>query len=305
MPRKLPPALPEGWRYVPFGRRQRASIWQAFDPEGKRWAMKQFDELPDVRTYYRALHRYYPERDGQRGFRVPQPLMRWRDSVVLEWIAAPRASDLLLARPYGARRRQIIARSGAWLSWFHHAQPIETGHYSAEMLLAPLRRLAEKCADPFVTQAIAQLEQWLVDGLMLDQASLHGDFTPNNLFIDAGETVGFDFVSDMQGPVLFDVCRYLTYMAVYRVWPVAAHDLRGQGCSRADQACFAEAYGALLQAVPARTFFLMQALEVVRRYASLQASWQRGLFSGWRRRLEYKRLRCMVRCIMQASVAVD
>lgn len=299
-------ALPEGWRLqegaIP---RRGATILRVIDGQGRRAALKRFAKPgPQARYYLDALEHCHARRDEAAGLSVPEPYgAAGEQGLLCEWIDASRASDLILSRPFGLRRRAIIRRSAQWLRWFHECRPaLERPFDPAPMFNAIERVCTAEQRDGLLNHALATLGQ-LPGSPTLLHGKVHGDFTPSNLFIDGPRTLGFDFTARSTAPLALDACRYLTYLSIYRWWAPSARDLRRWGCSAADRTVFVEAYGGPLALLPQREFLQLQLFELVRRYASLLALRARAEERSWRRALEFYRLRRMVRLALAGAAS--
>src|SRR5690606_3877787 len=93
--------------------------------------------------------------------------------------------------------------------------------------------------------------------------------TPYNLLLAPGRTVGIDFLARGSMPVTFDICRFLVYMDVHRIFLTRGGALQRHGCNRHDLDVFMSGYGDSLAGLPARDFLYVHFSEVMRRWAAI------------------------------------
>ena len=216
-------------------------------------------------------------------FAVPEPvtlIRKWR-VLGMEFIAAPRSNGLLTASLLSpAKRDEVIAKSAGWLRWFHTRSEMDVRQFDASLHLAALAKMTSQlpATDPFLSKCLRLAENVTaeMDGQPFHHAAIHGDFTPFNLFIDGGRTIGFDYQAKGMRPVSADICRYLLYLGMYHPLPARAAELREFGCRQRDSEVFLDAYGGGPDLTGNPLWPGLHFLEVVRRIASLTLLREKG-----------------------------
>ncbi|RYD40503.1 MAG: hypothetical protein EOP85_14145, partial [Verrucomicrobiaceae bacterium] len=166
-------------------------------------------KVPDSKRLYAALAHYHARSDRDQGYTVPQPFGCFPDqgAVIMEWVEGKTFSQLLKKGQLSTRKRhENIRRVAGWLRWFHHQSEMGSQDMGDGVQLATIVKVLEdhpgaglhKAAtshDPLLRRCIAQAERhaWILRGVEIDSATLHGDFKPTNLvFSDSGAIVGID-----------------------------------------------------------------------------------------------------------------
>lgn len=233
----------------------------------------------------RDLHRkslgYYHAATDR--FTVPEPLFLFSGgtAIAMECIDAPLCGSLL-AKGFHRRttRESVIRNAGGWLAWFHAQNGISNVPYDGPGALRSIAKTVEKIR--LLESAVAARDTWLsehlqiaaacageTDGVLLPHALWHGDFTPFNLFMRGEAITGFDFQVKRRFPVTHDICRFLLYLDVHRIFPARAAELRSSGCRQSDREIFMQAYGHEMLPLENGLWLKLYFLEVMRRIASL------------------------------------
>jgi Phosphotransferase enzyme family len=231
--------------------------------------------------------KYYHAATGR--FTIPEPLFPFSsgDALAMECIAAPLCGTLL-AKGFHRRvtRESVIRNAGGWLAWFHEQKGISNAPFDGTAAFRKITGIVEKIRHD---STLAIRDTWLLDhlkiaescagatdGLMLPHAVWHGDFTPFNLFMRGDSVTGFDFQVKRRFPVTHDICRFLLYLDVHRIFPASAAELRNSGCRERDREIFMQAYGR--DRVPEENglWLKLYFLEVMRRIATLTLAGLKG-----------------------------
>lgn len=216
-------------------------------------------------------------------YSVPEPifLSHEHNAWAMERILVPTIGKRLkFGFPAAATRDGIARAAGGWLAWFHSCAKVTAEPFDAEYFLGKLETLREKAgsndrevlgADQFLQTTLALTKEVAhsLHGVSLPHVSVHGDFTPFNLFGRGGQIVGFDFLARRRLPVSYDVCRFLLYLDLYRLMPTPAAELRKFGCRQRDFEAFAAGHGGDLTWTESGRWQRFQYLEVARRLTSL------------------------------------
>lgn len=216
-------------------------------------------------------------------FTIPRPVLfvQAENALVMEYVEAPLAGSLLMKGFHSKEKRHdVIRKSAAWLRWFHEHSGVMPKPFDAESFTLKLDKTREKIRTvaPYALQRDRCLDECLghvrrvaaeIDGVLLPHATAHGDFTPFNLFIAGGTTIGFDYRANRNLPVYHDICRFLLYLDVYRIVPAPAADLKRFGCRGEDLEVFMDAYAPDGGMVDEALWLKLHFLEITRRIISL------------------------------------
>ncbi|MCP5543733.1 MAG: phosphotransferase [Akkermansiaceae bacterium] len=213
---------------------------------------------------------------------VPEHLLfvHRANALVMEYVNAPLAGDLLIRRFHSpAERARIIRRAAVWLRWFHSLSDPAQETPDPDALRQKVERTRVKIQnkrpaawddDPFLRDCIDRAAGYAagIRDTPLLHATVHGDYTPFNLFIDGRKTCGFDYTAARRMPVHQDICRFLLYLDIYRLRPATRAEVDSCGGRRNDYETFFSAYGE--DAIPPReTWLALRFIEITRRLASL------------------------------------
>lgn len=245
------------WRLEgPVGRTRKCIIYRLSAPEHASLALKQYK--PGVASaaapglQYEALMRCQDA--AATGSPVPAPQAHAFapdiGAVLMEWVDAPQLRTLLwrtALRP--GHRRRLITRTARWLRSFHDLSPVAVEPLDGTKLLRKLQGKLDASAaaplmmhgDPLFREALAAFTETAQQGgLEAPHALLHGDFTPSNILIDKGDVIGIDMWGARRGPVLEDIARMLTYLAIVSPFALARAPL---AAGAPLMSAFAEGYG--------------------------------------------------------------
>lgn len=309
----------EGWRiHSPPVERRDCIIYKAVSPYfHPPLAIKIFD--PDkvdrrVPEYVFNALSAYTETTRLQGMQscltVPRPigLIEQYGTVAMEWVDAPKLSTLLFRHYYSlSRRRKIVTYAARWLRWFHDYSDRKRESYDSRIILRKIDKSVSNISgdqagpDPLFESCFRLLEKESekFDGLKLDHAVIHGDFTPNNLLLDHDRVIGMDFLALERGAVTRDICRFLVYLDIYRVFRTSPAALRRYGCNLKDMTNFLNVYGAGDDGgFDFKTLRFMQFTEIMRRWSALKRRSLRGN-SSILRHIELVRLKRMARYVAE------
>lgn len=161
---------------------------------------------------------------GQGGNTVALPLLALPEIGALLFAHAPgEALSLHLAAAAPARRAALIARAGAWLAALT-PQRSRSGFAPRYWLGGLIRRRQDAAPGDWLDAALidghlARLRAMVpqLRAAPVERAPIHGDFTPDNLFLDDSQPPdGRLCAIDMQGesvmPVARDIARILVWL---------------------------------------------------------------------------------------------
>lgn len=161
---------------------------------------------------------------GQGGNAVALPLLALPDIGALLFERAPGdALSLHLAAAAPARRAALIARAGAWLAALT-PQRSRSGFAPRYWLDALIRRRQDAAPGAWLDAALidghlARLRAMVpqLRGAPVERAPIHGDFTPDNLFLDdsqppSGRLSAIDMQGESVMPVARDIARMLVWL---------------------------------------------------------------------------------------------
>lgn len=263
--------------------------------------------LDHARTLFEKSQSFH--RESTPECTVPEHLLfvHRENTLVMEYVDAPVAGDLLIHGFHSPRsRRRIIRQAARWLRWFHSRSPMETAHPNPGFMFRIVDRMHGEirhqspevlAEDDFLGDCIERARRYgeeLRDTSLL-HAVLHGDFTPFNLFLVNGRSIGIDYDANHRLHVHQDICRFLLYLEVYRIRPATAEEVEFCGGRRNDYETFFQAYGE--DAIPSREAWLaMVFIEISRRLTSLTLQRAKGRVHALRF-LEERQLRRRARRI--------
>lgn len=228
--------------------------------------------------------------EGQRFHRaatshcaIPEPIfcIPSKNALGMECIDAPLLGTLLRRGIHSQQLRENLNHGAArWLGWFHGQSDIGVEPFDASTplnnilkTLAKIHQLNPKALadDPFLDKCV-KISRKIADainGSPIPHASVHGDFTPYNLFTHGEKTVGIDFQAQRRLPVTHDICRFLLYLEVSQIIPTPSSQLRRHGVRSRDFEIFMEAYKGGSQLPHDELWLKLQFLEITRRLTSL------------------------------------
>ena len=250
-------------------------------------------------------HRAFAEAMGEGGFTVPKPVACFPHKmiVLMEWIEAPSVRDML--RSMLLKRdvyRDVVRRSGAWLGAFHRAAAPKSEPLSVASLFAGLEHRVNKSHpgivdDPVFAAADRTIRELapLADGREMEHVDIHGDFTPSNLLIEPGRTVGIDFGANRRMPHYYDICRFLVHLEAQRPAPKWFGSLPDNFALEA----FLDGYGERAPPPGGDIMNYMMLIEVLRRWAAVGAA-RGNIPMRVLRTIETRRLRAMATALTRA-----
>jgi hypothetical protein len=246
----------------------------------------------------RVLRQYHDAMAGQPGLTVPAPwaaLPKHR-ALIMEWIDAPRADKLLARAATRPERDRIMAAAGCWLRHFHDQGAQDVRPLGDLDLLRPLHTLMGRdggatAPDPAFRTAYVTLQDCAreLGETEIALVTVHGDFSPANLFLGDDRTIGFDFKANKVRPAARDIMHFLVYA---RSFNTSTWRLLTSQVDRHDLEAFLGGYGALDDAMDARLLMVLWLAEALQSWAHLLARTRReGL--NLRRIARLLRLRSM------------
>ncbi|MDN3712016.1 phosphotransferase [Paracoccus cavernae] len=133
--------------------------------------------------------------------------------IVLDPVAGEQLTNVLLpATPQ--RRATLIARAGCWLAALTHER--ERAAFGPQYWLEGLRKQlgAQATSDPVLVRHLSAMREAgrEIKGIAVERAASHGDFTPDNLYLDGARLVGIDMQRSPQMAVARDVARFLVWL---------------------------------------------------------------------------------------------
>lgn len=163
--------------------------------------------------------------------------------ILLDPVAGQQLTNVLL--PATAQRRAaLIARAGGWLSALTHQR--ERAAFGPNYWLQGLKaQIAERGAgEPLLARHFAAMQEFAQDlkDLPVERAASHGDFTPDNLYLDGARLVGIDMQRSPHMAVARDVARFLVWLHSRRLDLPA---VTRHGVSAADYAALVSVPGLL------------------------------------------------------------
>lgn len=176
---------------------------------------------------YAALERFAPLLNGDNSeYRVPVAYGSFPEqrTFLMEWVEAPSLEHRLWRYCYHqGKQQQCMRRTFSWLRAFHEqadhdVKPANINRYKNRLqqfveqyegksLLA--RSAAFHAGLECITNLAGQFE-----GMNVDHARLHGDFTPSNMLIGDDVVTAIDIAGAQLLPVAEDICLQLSYIAI-------------------------------------------------------------------------------------------
>jgi Phosphotransferase enzyme family len=199
-------------------------------PTGRRRqiVLKMFQGAP---AQFAALTRAWPQFAAHPRFRIPQPLdlLGEGPTLVMEAVSgAPLNDRLPRIWWYGRRQRTAEAgcrAAGQWLRFYHDLDPITPPaaidmRDKVEGLESSLRELRSagfdrELCNRLVARALSLAER--LDGRRLPMSRVHGEFTIDNVLIDASRVVALDLWAAHTGPVFQDISSFLNSLLLIRL----------------------------------------------------------------------------------------
>lgn len=264
----------------------------------------------DTRTFRKQvglLEEYCSRMQGQY-CRVPAILGSLQDPnmVLMEWVSAPRITRSLLKRPFqDAGREHCLQTAGRWLRSFHEVKGLTVQDLDTRSPLARIESLirgagtqASSSYDWTFKKSLKELEKALEDlkGRPCPHARTHGDFTPNNIFHGREGTIGYDFFSRKRAPITDDICRFLVYAQVYRLFRLHFSSAGALNGLVRDWDTFLQGYGSRDPGLDRDTFKALFLAETLRRWASIQKQVRLGARGLWKK-VEMGRLKKLARIV--------
>lgn len=135
---------------------------------------------------------------------------------------------LCLAAGDDARRAQLVARAGGWLAALTAQR--ERRKFGPGFWVKELRKQYQRSTDPTLDRALMdqhlsalQMLAEKLKGAEVDHAYCHGDFTPDNLYLDAPRLYGIDMQRPAKIAIARDVARFLVWLQSRRSEPATDH----------------------------------------------------------------------------------
>ncbi len=135
--------------------------------------------------------------------------------ILLDPVHGQQLSLLLAAAGY-ERRSRLIARAGGWLSALTAER--ETGkfgpNYWLKLLTERVAARAEAEDRPLLDAHLAAMREMApaLVGANVTRAPSHGDFTPDNLYLEGARLIGIDMQRREMMSVARDVARFLVWL---------------------------------------------------------------------------------------------
>ena len=162
-------------------------------------------------------------------FAVPHPVSKLENEqiIVMEWIDGESLSRLL-SRDFltPAKSLSYANRAGRWLHRFHNMENLPLSRLPVTQRVNSLRAdvAAARLGDDIFTQtALRLLEETMhfSGSYLLPQGVIHGDFTPDNILLSEGRTVGIDFGMRRRNVVILDLANFIAHLLLL-AWEPAA-----------------------------------------------------------------------------------
>lgn len=270
-------------------------------------------ETHDTRTFNKQVKLLQDYSTGMGGsaknFSVPTLLGEIENPkmILMEWIASPRLKTHLWKNCLHTHRRDSCVRAaGSWLRRFHEVKGLSVQGLEVRPLLARIEKMVRQSppmrrppaeGDSFQA-CLGALRSALdpIEGHPIPHARTHGDFNPSNVFHGPRGTVGYDFFSRRLGPITDDICRFLVYVQVYRLFqPPFSTAWALKGLDR-DRTTFLQGYGPAEPELDQHPFRVLFLAETLRRWASVQKQLSLGTRGPWKR-IELIRLKKLARSV--------
>ena len=114
------------------------------------------------------------------------------------------------------RRRQLVARAGAWLARYSDGDrgpaPLNLTYHRDMMAAASIDDLPPALRDPAERLRAQVLDLGgCISGGMATYGASHGDFVPGNLMVDRGDLWGIDTGIGRRLPIALELARFLSW----------------------------------------------------------------------------------------------
>jgi len=213
------------WNVVgPVARGRQALVYRASAPTGHaEVAIKIYRR----KFHPRRLESIYKHHESRRRALTPfsdlaipeaHAYLPDHNCIVMDWIAEPRLTILLIKPLVGPSRQVLLESAGKWLRAFHGDQQTPR-QFDASAALDPLHLLVRKAESEhgqgYLGPGFARFMDLLANTVSrandseVPVAGLHGDYMPHNLFFGAGRMIGIDFADERMGFVTSDICQFL------------------------------------------------------------------------------------------------
>lgn len=185
-----------------------------------------------ARSEFKALKCYYARMLNNSSLSVPQPYSIFLDghggaTIICEWTSFPRGDSWFkIAMPLEFLRHYGIRQCAAWLRLYHEIGGTEMKRLDQSldfnMLVSDFSSVASQSITLQSKKILGhELKEILLEKLSLGvketviHSTLHGDFTPSNIFLGPRQVVGFDFTARNTGSVLLDIGKFLSALVWY------------------------------------------------------------------------------------------
>jgi len=185
-----------------------------------------------AQSQYDALTSTWPAFACSETLSLPRPLDFFPDlcAIVTEKIQGESLERAIRRIPAPAARWLALnGGAGRWLRRFHDAtalppRPLDAGD-KLRGLESNLRRLEEYGISPYLCRLLKTSAEVLGEHLStmdLKTASVHGDFTVDNVLADGARIIALDLGGRDRNAVYHDIASYLNSLALIRLsWPVS------------------------------------------------------------------------------------
>ncbi len=255
------------------------------------------------------LEEYSSRMGNNPAYRVPRLLGALENPKVMlmEWIPGARLKTRLLHKCTDkAGRAACIEAAGRWLRRFHEVKGLSVQGLEVRPILARIEDMVREsqprgsglARGGIFHDCLEGLDKALksLEGHQLPHARTHGDFNPNNIFHGPEGTVGYDFFSRKAGPVTDDICRFLVYVQVYRLFQLPFSTASALNGLDKDRASFLHGYGPAEPGLDQHPFRVLLLAETLRRWASVQKQASLGTRGLWKK-VELTRLKKLARTV--------
>ncbi|RLA50960.1 MAG: hypothetical protein DRR42_11680 [Gammaproteobacteria bacterium] len=179
-------------------------------PETSSLGLSEYHTLQEV-------HRCFPIDDA---YRVSRPLdyIEKHRTIVMTY---EKGEPLLhaLRNVNDERRREILKNAGGWLARLHHCRRVTSSDAGAKSRLSPLLESLETESD-YLDKTIQNAMRLLAEVLpQLHEETdksvwIHGDFTPDNVLVNRGTTIGLDIAWVSQANPVLDLAPFLNHLSI-------------------------------------------------------------------------------------------
>jgi thiamine kinase-like enzyme len=219
------------WRIVgPKIKSRECDIYQASSSCGIALAIKHYSRQTGqaAANQYYALKRCYPTMHKKNAaFCVPKTYFFNKENriLVMEWISGRSLHSQLWNPLTSPQQLQTsLAKTGTWLRAFHSASTMTSSQTSGNVLLQNIDKQKDRflngrsdtTSDNLFISAYERLQQFSQEQqkFTVPLAHPHGDFTPANLLLSGGKTVGLDIWHQGLRPIHIDMARMTAYLTV-------------------------------------------------------------------------------------------